>query len=391
MRIIICGAGIAGLAAARSLIDQQHEIVIIEKSPGPRRQGYMIDFFGPGYDAAETLGVLEELRAKAHAIDRVSYVNARGHRTATMRYDTIASSQQGRLMSLMRPDLEEVLRSSVADRVEFRWSDTITAVHNAVDGVEVDLASGERLSGDLLIGADGIHSSVRQMVIGPESDFLRPLGFHTAAWIFADAEIRALVGDRWLMTDTIDAEIGLYGLDGDRVAAFGVHRESSIDLPDDIPAAVRRAYTDLGWIAPKVVGHCPPPEEVYYDLVAQVELPRWTDRRVVLVGDACQAVSLIAGQGASLSVAGAQLLGQMLAEHDDPTVAIEAYEKQWRPLAEEKQAVGRRGTRWFLPSNRRTVWLRRLLLNASGVPGVAALISQGLIGKGGIEGQAASH
>jgi 2-polyprenyl-6-methoxyphenol hydroxylase-like FAD-dependent oxidoreductase len=383
VKIIICGAGIAGLAAARGLVDHDVEIVIIERSPQPRRQGYMIDFFGPGYDAAAELGVLDDLRRRAHAIDRVSWHNRSGHRTATMRYAAIARAADGQLISLMRPDVEEALRESVDGRVEFRWGAAVTEVQNAADGVRVVLSDGSRVDGDLLIGADGIHSTVRRLTFGPEERFLRPLGFHTAAWMFDDPAVRDLVGDRWVMTDTLNAEVGLYGLDGDRVAAFGVHRTDDVGLPADPARSIREAYRGLGWIVPRVVEQCPPAAEIYYDIVAQVEVPDWVDRRVVLLGDSCQAVSLIAGQGASLAVAGGFLLSRLLTGGADIDTALAAYQERWRPVVEVKQQAGRDGVRWFLPGSRRTQLLRRLIMNASALPGVSRLMVDGLIGKAG--------
>ena len=382
MRIIICGAGIAGLALARGLLGHDVEVVIVERSSSPRQQGYMIDFFGPGVDGASELGVLDELRSRGHAIDRVSWYDRAGRRTASLRYDRISAAAGDKLLSLLRPDVEAVLRASIEDRVEIRWGTAVTEVDNATDHVRAELSDGTAIEGDLLVGADGIHSRVRQSVFGPEADFLRPLGFHTAAWVFTDPAIRGQVGSQWVMTDTLDAEVGLYGLTGDRVAGFGVHRTSDVELPSDPRAAARGAYGGLGWIVPQVLEHCPPGPEMYYDLVAQVEVPRWVDRRVVLLGDSCQAVSLIAGQGASLAVAAGWLLSQLLIDSGtDVAAALERYEQRWRPVAEAKQEAGRNGVRWFLPSNRRAQLLRRLVMNLSGLPGVSRLMVDSLTGK----------
>lgn len=62
MKVVICGAGIAGLALAQRLTAHTIGVLILDNAPGPRPQGYMIDFFGPGYDAAEAMGVLPASR-----------------------------------------------------------------------------------------------------------------------------------------------------------------------------------------------------------------------------------------------------------------------------------------------------------------------------------------
>lgn len=118
-------------------------------------------------------------------------------------------------------------------------------------------------------------------------------------------------------------------------------------MPSDIRAAVREAYGGLGWVVPEALDRCPPSKEIYYDQVAQIEMPGWSRGRVVLVGDACYAVSLIAGQGASPAIAGAYVLAEQLASTQSVEDALEKYEKLWRPVTEEKQKVGRSGARWF--------------------------------------------
>jgi hypothetical protein len=79
---------------------------------------------------------------------------------------------------------------------------------------------------------------------------------------------------------------------------FTVHRTPDPALPQDAQDAVRREYRSLGWIVLTALAQCPPAERVYYDQVAQIEMPGWSQGRVTLVGYACQAVSLLAGQGA---------------------------------------------------------------------------------------------
>jgi 2-polyprenyl-6-methoxyphenol hydroxylase-like FAD-dependent oxidoreductase len=108
---------------------------------------------------------------------------------------------------------------------------------------------------------------------------------------------------------------------------------------------------------------------LYYDQVAQTEIPQWSRQRVTLVGDACQAVSLLAGQGASLAIAGAYVLGEQLASSDSVDAALARYQHLWQPVITEKQQVARRGARWFLPSSSLPLWLRSLVLRLTNLWG----------------------
>ncbi|MFC4857072.1 FAD-dependent monooxygenase [Actinophytocola glycyrrhizae] len=381
MKVVICGAGITGLALAQRLAVLGWEVVVAEKAPGPRSQGYMIDFFGAGYDAAEAMGLLPRLRELGYVLEEARFVDANGRPRARLSFAQFARTVDGRLLSIMRPDLESALRESLPAEVDLRFATSITHIGNRADGVRVTLTDGEGLDADLLVGADGIHSAVRGMVFGEERTFLRHLGFHTAAWTFDDAAIRARVGDRFCLTDSVDRQLGLYGLRDGRVAAFAVHRTTDRELPADPRAALLAEYGGLGWVAPEALARCPPADAVYYDHVAQIEVPAWHRDRVVLAGDACAAVSLLAGQGASLGIAGAYLLADQL--HRARTVAdgLGSYERLWRPVMAEKQLTARNGARWFLPRSTMELLGRRAMLALSRLPGLEHLVARSLAGK----------
>ncbi|MFF4624884.1 FAD-dependent monooxygenase [Nonomuraea jabiensis] len=381
MKVVICGAGIAGLALAQRLDSLGAEVVVLEKAPGPRTQGYMIDFFGPGYDAAEAMGVLPRIRELGYQIDELTYRDDHGRRRSRLRFAQFAKIVNGRLISIMRPDLERALREHISDRVDVRHATTLTRIDNRAEGVAVTLADGGTIEADLLVGADGIHSTVRGHVFGPEREFLRYLGFHTAAYSFDDADIHAQVVRQFCLTDTVNRQMGLYGLRDRRVAVFTVHRTPDPTLPADPRAAIRREYGALGWVAPCALAACPPPEQVYYDQVAQIDMPVWRRGRVVLVGDAAYAVSLLAGQGASLGITGAYVLAEHLSRADTIDIALERYEQALRPVVTDKQQVARNGTSWFIPAGTRQLHLRRAALKLARLPVIDRYVAGALAGK----------
>ncbi len=374
MRVVICGAGIAGLSLAWWLERAGWEVLVVEHAPGQRGAGYLIDFFGPGYDAVERMGLLPRVRERARTVAGVRYRDSAGRVTCELPYDSLVRLQRGRVVTLMRGELEDLLFEALGPGVEFRYSTSVDAVATAADHVAVTLTTGEVERADLLVGADGIHSRVRELAFGPERRHLRSLGYHTAAYLFADPELGARVGDRLEMVEAPGLQAGVCRLDGERLAAVFAHRAAADPLPEDPRERLRERYASLGWLIPEVLDRCPEPGQVYYDEVAQIEAASWARPRVTLLGDACQAVSLLAGQGAAMAVAGACVLAEELLRDGDAVAAPFRYEERVRPAVVRKQRAGRRIADWFVPASRTRLRLRTAALRLAARPGLVGLL-----------------
>jgi 2-polyprenyl-6-methoxyphenol hydroxylase-like FAD-dependent oxidoreductase len=381
VNVVVSGAGIAGLAVAHLLDTHGCDVTVVEQSPERRRGGYMIDFFGPGFDAAHAMHLLPRLRELSYAIDAAEYVDGTGHVVARIDYRRLARTLEGRLLSLMRGDLELSLWEQLGDAVDVRFGCTIEAIDQNQHGALVALSDGTTRDADLVVGADGIHSRVRELAFGSEARFRRYLGMHTAAFEFADAELSREFAGRFVLTDTVDRQIGCYGIRAQHVAVFAVHRSPEAAFPSDPKDEITHRFGDLGFVVPALLEHCPEPPALYYDIVAQIEMPHWSKERVVLVGDACQAVSLLAGQGASLALAGACVLAEELARASNVCDALDRYEARMRPVVVDTQAAGRRTADWFVPPSHTRLAVRRVALRLAHAPGFDRLLARALVGQ----------
>lgn len=381
MKAIICGAGISGLSAAAFLARAGWDAVVLEQAEGPRPQGYMIDFFGPGWQAAHSLGIVPRLWDPGYRVERLEYVDSRGKVRATLSLAKLSQIARGEFISVLRPDMELAIREALPHRVDLRYGRTVVAVGQSRGSVTATLDSGEVLEADLLIGADGIHSVIRELVFGPEEQFFRYLGFHVGAYSFRDGEVAAQIGGRFAATDTRNEAMFFYRLRDGRITVMAVHRSPDGARPDDPLAVLRSRYRNLGWICPEALRQCP--TDFYYDQVAQIRMPRRHTNRVVLVGDAGAAVSLLAGQGASLGMAAAHVLADELTKRQDLGVALDSFETRIGPTVLAAQRAGVSAAQWFVPATRYAALARRTVIRLEGVPGMGRIISSALIGKSG--------
>lgn len=378
MKAIVCGAGISGLTLARCLAADGWQVTVIERALGLRDQGYMIDFFGSGFDVADRLGLLQGMRRIAYTIREVDFVDGLGRRQAVVSYDAFRKMLEGKLLSLMRGDLERVLFESLPDTVRILYGCTVETIENGKDRVRVILHDGTLLDADLLAGADGIHSTVREQVFGPEKTFLRDLGLRVGIYIFKDEHVRAMLGGSFPLLTVPKRTVGLFaGRDG-RIMAFFVHAGQESVSATDPAAVLQTRFGDLDWLVPATLSHVHE-QPVYYDAVAQVEMPAWQKDRVVLLGDACAAVSLLAGQGASLGMAMAYVLAEELRKAGDVCAGLIAYERRLkRPLA-AKQKSGRNAASSLVPLTDGQLRMRNFVLGLAQVPLLSGLLNRLLL------------
>ncbi len=369
MKVLVVGAGLAGLSLALCLHRRGHTPVVVERAHHLRGEGYMIDFFGSGYDAAERLSLLPALEAIHYSIDALSFVRSNGEVRMAIPYPRMRELLGGRHFNFMRGDLERVLLDALGgEQAPVRFGTTVESFAERSDRIVVRLSGGSVEEFDLLVGADGVHSHTRFLAFG-EGSFVRELGYHTAAYLIEDDALREEVGPTFVTLSVPGKQIGIYPIRRGRVATFWIDRDDRPISDASSTAAIRElrdVYGSLGWFVPRLLARAEMAPGLYFDTVSQVEVPHWTRDRVALVGDACQCVSLLAGQGASMAMGAAYVMAEELDAHPgDRRAALASYEARIKPAIAKKQKAGRNMARWFVPESSARMAVRDMVLRAS--------------------------
>lgn len=371
MRIIVNGAGIAGPTLAYWLRQAGQEVVLVEAAPELRRGGYVIDFGLVGYDIAEKMGLIPRLRDLGYQVREARFVDRQGRAFASIPVAALAQSIHGRYITLRRSDLAATIYDAL-DGVETIFGDSVASIEEGAQGLRVHFDHAPPRESDLVIGADGLHSRVRQLVFGFDAGVGVSLGYHVAAF-----EVKG-----YRPRDEL-AYVG-YGVPGRQVWRFAMREDKTLFLfvfrdeylSADGPAneqerksVLTRAFTDVGWECPQILAAMANISSIYFDRVSQVRLDRWTKGRTALVGDAAACVSLVAGEGSGLAMAEAYVLaGELRNCGGDYGAAFARYEQRLMPFLKRKQQSAAKFASSFAPRTAFGITFRSLALRMMRLP-----------------------
>ncbi|MFO0579693.1 MAG: FAD-binding domain [Polyangia bacterium] len=382
MRILISGAGIAGPTLAYWLLRYGFRPTLLESAPRLRTGGYLIDFWGTGYDIAQRMGILPELQRVGYMVEELKLVGTSGERVGGFSARVFQAATYGRYVSLARGDLAASIFRTIEGRIESLFGDRITAIAEGHGAVRVTFEHAPERDFDLVIGADGLHSGVRRLAFGDAARFEKYLGYAVAAFELPGYRPREEL--TYVSYSRPGKQAARFALRSDRTLILLVFAEDPSAATSDEAArpadlaAKRRLlharFDDAGWECPQILAAMDRCESLYVDRVSQIHLDRWSTGRVALVGDAAACPSLLAGQGASLAMTGAYVLaGELKRARGDHAAAFAAYESRLRPFIEAKQRAAAQFAESFAPRTELGLRLRNLVTRAMRIPFVAEL------------------
>ncbi|WP_305779189.1 FAD-dependent monooxygenase [Nocardia nova] len=361
--VLISGASIAGPALAYWLQRYGFAVTVVERAPELRPGGQAVDFKGATHRTVlERMGVWEEIHRRQTGKTDMVLTDAEGRELAVMSGDFTGGD-----VEILRGDLAEIFYERTADRCEYLFGDSVTALRETATGVEVEFENASARTFDLVVGCDGIHSRVRALAFGPETDYVKHLGYYyctagAAGWGHDPN------GPRQRNRSLAYSEPGRLAVRGGNKAAhmymFAADR-LSYDRRDE--AAQRRvlaeAFAGAGGPVPAMMAELSGLDSFYLDSIGQVRMKgRYTTGRIALVGDSAYGNTL-GGFGTGLAVVGAYVLaGELSLAGGDHTAAFARYDELMKRYA--KIAGNSNAGRFLAPRTARGIRMRNWFLGS---------------------------
>lgn len=341
--VLVSGAGVAGLATAWWLRHFGFPVTVVEKAPLLRDGGHAVDIRGVALDVVKAMGLHDALQAQRTQLRGLCMLDRQGEPVSV---DDSRTFSGGRLDSpdieVFRDTLCRLLADAAGARQDICHDEHITALSPTTTGMTVSFARQLSRTYDVVIGADGVYSSVRRQAVHAGDDCLVPLGGALAFYSAPDS--LALDGREGMYRD---AELGVvvYPDASGRELRVGAGFGAEVDARLRHDVAAQKALTrarlrGLGGRWQPLVDALDTTDAFYFGELVQVKLARWSNGRVALVGDAAHCASPFSGQGTSLALVGAFVLARELANQPgSPHAAFARYEARMRPFVDLNQAL----------------------------------------------------
>ncbi|QLL07933.1 FAD-dependent monooxygenase [Mycobacterium vicinigordonae] len=342
---LISGASIGGPVLAFWLAEAGWQVTVIERAERLRTSGYPVDIRGTAIDVVRRMGLHDQILAEHYRHVPVAVLSPGGHRLSTVDIGRVANDPGSGDVEITRGVLSEILYRASRERATYVFGDSITSLNQTNSGVDVTFNHHPPATFDVVIGADGIHSNVRGLAFGDESQFIHYLGPYAAIW---DLPVDMFAPGTGFMYShagrTAMVERPANGGATRAFLAFVHPHPGTVNRydTDEILGTIRRAFHEDHWRTAEIIDTLPRADDLYFDTVSQVRMDRWSSGRVALVGDAAYAPAFLSGQGTSIAIAGSYVLASELVRNDRPESAFAAYEQRLRDYVTKNQNLALR-------------------------------------------------
>ncbi|MEO8760144.1 MAG: FAD-dependent monooxygenase [Bacteroidia bacterium] len=383
--ILISGAGIAGVSLAFWLKKFGFNPTIIEISPTLREGGYAIDFMGAGFDVAEKMDIISDLEIADLNISNIAFVGKDNIEKSSMNYQKVKKVLKNRAFTILRSDLAKIIYNSLNKEIEIIFGDTIKQIEQDEEKVSVTFKSGLIRSFNLLVGADGLHSNVRNLIFGEESQFEKYYGYYTSSFTMNNFSNE---GRAFSMFNVPNKQVAVYTISKEKAASFFIftapeklnYEHHDIEKQKQI---LKNEFMNAGWKCADLLSKIDTTSDFYFDSISQIKMENWSKGRVSLVGDACYCPSLLSGKGSTLAMVGAYILaGELKLANGNYKTAYKEYERLLKPFMEKKQKSAQAFAKSFVPKSNFGIWLRNQVFKLMSISFIANIVFKQFKDKG---------
>ncbi|TFB00191.1 Uncharacterized protein CCMA1212_007628 [Trichoderma ghanense] len=399
IKVLISGAGITGNALAYWLSKIGHNVTVIERFPGLRATGLQLDLRGPGIKVLKRMGLEEAFRAKSVPEQGFAVVDSANRRRA---YFGVNNSGRGLQnftteYEIMRGDFCRLMHDAIKDKVAFRFGVSIASFKQNGGGVDVEFTDGKTERFDFIVGADGVGSNTRKLMLGHGAqDALCPMKGSYTTYFMIPRPIQK--GEEYCATFYLATKrraIMTRRHSPDEIQVYLTCNDFSERMKkahkDGVPEqkkVLAETFHDAGWQSKDILRGMLESDNFYCERLALVKLDAWYDGKVVLVGDAAYCPSALTGMGTTCGFVGAYVLAGEIARHcgkakdgkvptDGLATAFKTYDDKMRPfITQVTDGVGDDSIFWkMMPESAVAVALVNLLM------GIAAFFRLNVLGK----------
>lgn len=339
-KVLVSGASFAGLSTAYWMNKYGYKVTVVEVAKGLKMGGTPVDIRGNTVAIVKRMGIFEQIKSNRLAPRTMEFKNANDSTEGFMEHENEDEQILEEECEIERDLLLNILFDTVKKDVEFIFNDSITALNETNNGIQVDFKNGTQDTFDFVFGCDGIHSSVRKLWFGDESEYMHSLQQYFSITIVNKLLIKEDTAQLYNVPNKA-VMLNTYNNKTDIIFCFRTEEEIPYDYRDEEQQRkiILEAFAGESWRTQELLKEVEQSKTFYFDKLCQIKMPSWTKGRIALVGDSAYCASPAAGMGGSLAINGAAALADAFQNHNGNfELAFSEYNQKFRPFIEEVQA-----------------------------------------------------